>query len=251
MATFLTATDSSAAIERVIRTARKELMLLSAYVIPRTIYLERLKDAAKKGVRITLVFGKRKMDDKVMALFKEVDNITIYYLDVLHAKCFVNETEAVVTSLNLLNGSEDKNREMGVRLEQSTDGPAYQECVDEVRSILSVATLVYSNTPGAQVGAGFPKDGFCIRCGAQQPCDVDRPLCADDFKSWVHYKNPDYKEHHCHACGKQGPATMAAPLCSACTNKFAGALRELDAKKVHHSVFYRNTWRRPIGHSAN
>lgn len=121
MATFLTTTDSSAAIERVIRTAKKELTLLGAYVYPRTIYLERLKFAAKQGVRINLVFGKRKMDDRVMELFKEVDNITIYYLDVLHAKCFVNESEAVVTSLNLLNGSEDKNREMGGRLESTAD----------------------------------------------------------------------------------------------------------------------------------
>jgi len=37
MATFLTATDTSAAIERVIREADKELVLISAYVYPRFI----------------------------------------------------------------------------------------------------------------------------------------------------------------------------------------------------------------------
>lgn len=246
MATFLTTTDSSAAIERVIRTAKKELMLLSAYVIPRTIYLERLKDAAKRGVRITLVFGKRQMDDRVLALFKEVDNMTIYYLDVLHAKCFVNEGEAVVTSLNLLNGSEDKNREMGVRLEKTTDSEAYEECADEVRSILSVATLVYSNSAAVVAGAPLPAKGFCIRCASEQHCDPDRPLCPADFKSWVQYKNPEYVERYCHTCGKAGPTSMTQPLCSACATKYRAALEGLDAKKSHHSVFYRNTWRRPV-----
>ncbi len=246
MATFLTATDSSAAIERVIRTAKKELMLLSAYVYPRMIYLERLQDAAKRGVRISLVFGKRPLDEKVMKLFHSVDNITIYYLDVLHAKCFVNETEAVVTSLNLLNGSEEKNREMGVRLEKATDSIAYDECVEEVRSILSVAVQVYPSQSMTAQGAPLPKEGFCIRCGKAQPCDPDRPLCMDDFKSWVQYKNPEYNEQYCHTCGKQGPASMAIPLCASCSSQFAIALRSLDAKKDQHSVFYRNTWRRPL-----
>ena len=71
MATFLTTTDTSAAIERVIRTAKQELTLISAYVYPRVIYLQRLKDAAARGVRITLIFGKRPLDEKVMALFQE------------------------------------------------------------------------------------------------------------------------------------------------------------------------------------
>lgn len=39
MAEFLTTTDTSAAIERVIRGAEKELTMISAYVYPRVIYL--------------------------------------------------------------------------------------------------------------------------------------------------------------------------------------------------------------------
>lgn len=246
MATFLTTTDTSAAIERVIRTAKKELTLMSAYVYPRVIYLERLKDAAKRGVNITLVFGKRPLDAKVMALFKEVDNITIYYLDVLHAKCFVNESEAIVTSLNLLNGSEDKNREMGVRLEQAADTEAYMECVDEVRSILSVAVPIYSNSKTVGVVVAFPKSGYCIRCGTSQPCEPDRPLCFDDFKTWVQYKDPDFPERLCHMCGKPAEVSMAEPLCDTCTRTYTEALHALDMKKQQHTLFFRNTWRRPL-----
>ena len=57
MATFLTTTDTSAAIERVIREARTELTLISAYVYPRVIYLQRLKDAAGAGFFVAARHG--------------------------------------------------------------------------------------------------------------------------------------------------------------------------------------------------
>lgn len=78
MATFLTTTDTSASIERVIRNAKRELTLVSAYVHPRVIYLQRLQDAAARGVRITLIFGKKRMDGKVMDLFRGIDGLSIY-----------------------------------------------------------------------------------------------------------------------------------------------------------------------------
>ena len=213
MAQFLTTTDTSAAIERVIRNAEKELILISAYVYPRIIYLHRLKDAADRGVKITFIFGKRRMDEKVFGLFTEIPNLRIFYLDELHAKCFVNEYEAIVTSLNLLNGSEEKNREMGVRLDRTADAEAYRECLNEVKSILSTATLVHQTDKGRSV---IPKDapvkkpvvaskrstGFCIRTGVEIPFNVEKPLSFEAFKTWSKYSDPEYPEKFCHFSGE-------------------------------------------------
>lgn len=225
MAEFLTTTDTSAAIERVIRNAEKELTLISAYVYPRIIYLHRLKDAAERGVSITFIFGKRQMDAKVFDLFKEIPNLRIFYLDELHAKCFVNEQEAIVTSLNMLNGSEVKNREMGVRLDRTKDMVAYTECVNEVRSILSTATLVHQTGKGRQVTPeGNPakspavkanrSNGFCIRTGVEIPFDVEKPLSYEAFKSWSKYGDPDYAEKYCHFSGEpsHGDTSVAKPI---------------------------------------
>lgn len=225
MAQFLTTTDTSAAIERVIRNAEKELTLISAYVFPRIIYLHRLKDAADRGVQITFIFGKRRMDDKVFGLFTEIPNLRIYYLDELHAKCFVNEHEAIVTSLNLLNGSEEKNREMGVRLDRTTDAEAYRECVAEVRSILSTATLVHqtgkgkADTPAPEkrkksTVATTGTTGFCIRTGVEIPFNVEKPLSYEAFKSWSKYGDPDYAEKYCHFSGEpsHGDTSVARPI---------------------------------------
>ncbi len=250
MAEFLTTTDTSAAIERVIRSAKKELILISAYVYPRVIYLERLQDAAKRGVQITFIFGKKRMDEKVFALFQQIPNLNIYYLDVLHAKCFVNEDEAVVTSLNLLNGSEDKNREMGVRLLREGDGKAYSECVEEVRSILAVAKLVHTTSiiPVAEA-LELPEQGFCIRCGEDIGCDPDAPYCYEDFTVWVRYEDTDFQEKYCHVCGSKAKTTMGDPLCKACDVNYDAAMVELDAS-LSGSDFGKRVWRIPKRRSS-
>lgn len=231
MATFLTTTDTSAAIERVIRNAEKELTLISAYVYPRVIYLHRLKDAAERGVNITFIFGKRKMDAKVFDLFKEVPNLRIFYLHELHAKCFVNEQEAIVTSLNMLNGSEEKNREMGVRLDRTADARAYDECVSEVRSILATATLVYPTAPVKQTARAVDTKparsdgGYCIRTGVAIPFNVERPLSPDAYKAWNKFGNPEYPEKFCHFSGEpsNGSTCMKKPILTKNWNKAKAA----------------------------
>lgn len=255
MAQFLTTTDTSAAIERVIRNAEKELTLISAYVYPRIIYLQRLKDAAERGVNITFVFGKRRMDDKVFSLFTEIPNLRIFFLEELHAKCFVNEHEAIVTSLNLLNGSEEKNREMGVRLDSKTDASAYAECVSEVGSILKQATLIHTTpatissptkrttAPQPTANESLPEKGFCIRCGTTMPCNPDAPLCYEDFTVWVRYQDPEYAEAHCHTCGTSAFVNMADPMCHGCNTKYAVALKQLTASRSKNKVFAKRTWR--------
>lgn len=248
MAKFLTAADTSAAIERVIREAERELVLISAYVFPRFIYLDRLRDAAARGVKITLVFGKRSMDAKVRAQFERVDNIRIYFLHELHAKCYCNEKHAVVTSLNLLNSSEAQNREMGVRLDRATDAEAYNDCLAEVRSILQASELVYASSdeeaqPLSTVVEPFPKVGYCIRCGNEQGCNPDAPLCVEDFKVWVRHQDPNFPERRCHTCGERGTVSMARPLCSKCGHRYGAALAQLDAERKSSGLLGWRTWR--------
>lgn len=248
MATFLTATETSAAIERVIREAEKELVLISAYVYPRVIYLDRLRDAAARGVKITLVFGKKKMDERVKAQFEKVDNLRIHFLNELHAKCYCNEKHAVVTSLNLLNSSEAHNREMGVRLESTADAEAYADCMAEVRSILQASELVYASPnmtmqPLGSTVEPFPELGYCICCGSEQRCNPDAPLCIEDFKVWVRHEDPDFPEQCCHTCGERAKVSMARPLCNSCKQRYQAALAQLDAERKGGGILGWRTWR--------
>ncbi len=104
MAHFLTTTDSSAAIERGIREAEQSLTLISAFVAPRIVHPQRLWDVAERGVEITFIFGKKPMHLGVFRDLRTLPNMKLYFLRELHAKCYFNEHEAVVISLNLLGG---------------------------------------------------------------------------------------------------------------------------------------------------
>lgn len=156
MAEFLTTADVSAAIQRVIREADSELILMSAFVYPRVIHLQQLAEAGENGVHIRFVFGKRSMDKAVFKDLLQVQNMDLYFLKELHAKTYMNETEAIVTSLNLLNSSEAHNREMGVRLGKQEDLLAYKGCRREAESILKVAEMRHSTRRAETVSEPTP-----------------------------------------------------------------------------------------------
>jgi phosphatidylserine/phosphatidylglycerophosphate/cardiolipin synthase-like enzyme len=159
MATFLTMTDSSAAIERVIREAEGKLTLISAFVFPRIVHLQRLRDAGEGGVEITILFGKKPMDQGVFRDLRELPNMKLYFLKELHAKCYFNEREGVVTSLNLLGGSEHNNREMGVLLSATSDADAYAAMCKEAKSIIRASDLIHSTVPEPLLKREIPEWG--------------------------------------------------------------------------------------------
>ena len=156
MATFLTTTDSSAAIERVIREADGTLTLISAFVFPRIVHLQRLQEAGERGVEITFLFGKKPMDQGVFRDLRCLPNMRLYFLRDLHAKCYFNKQEAVVTSLNLLGGSEAKNREMGVLLRADEDARAYEAMCKESQSIIRISDLIHSTVPQRELEHHLP-----------------------------------------------------------------------------------------------
>lgn len=172
MATFLTTTDSSAAIERIIREAEGSLTLISAFVYPRIVHLQRLRDAGESGVEITFIFGKKPMDQGVFRDLRELPNMRLYFLRELHAKCYFNEREAVITSLNLLGGSERNNREMGVLLNAKADAEAYGTMCKEVQSILRASELLHSTVPDRELEQARAEL-------KRRAAEIDAPLDAD------------------------------------------------------------------------
>ena len=56
--------------------------------------------------------------------------------------------------------------------------------------------------------------GFCIRTGVQIPFNVNRPYCAEAYRSWAEWKNFDYKEKFCHKTGQPswGKTSMRKPI---------------------------------------
>jgi phosphatidylserine/phosphatidylglycerophosphate/cardiolipin synthase-like enzyme len=113
MAEFLTTTGVSHHIENIIKTAKKNLYLISPYLKLTKNFYERLKDASDRGVVIEIYYGKNELDFTEKQKLNQLRNVQLFFSANLHAKCFYNEETMVITSMNMYEFSEKNNREMG------------------------------------------------------------------------------------------------------------------------------------------
>lgn len=156
----------------------------------------------------------------------------------LHAKLYVSEQTAIITSLNLLDSSISNNIELGMEVEvQSPEGQALlQFYKDDIEPDLWQLKVTDEEAEAEPLPAGrnAPKksptsvavsakraatsspSGFCIRCHGSIPLNPDKPYCRTDYERWAEYENPNYKDKYCHRCGEEHPATLRKPLCSDC-----------------------------------
>ncbi len=231
MAEFLTTNAASYRLEQIIKNAKEKLVLVSPFVQISTNHLRNLKAADNKAVKITLIYREGELESEEKAKLDTLKNLSLYCHPNLHAKCYYNENQLIITSMNLYEFSEKKNPEMGVLVQKEDDNSIYSEAVSEVESILgSPETKREAKGVLAVFGRGVkqglkdiskslkgtPSEGYCIRCGQVKEYNPDRPLCLNDFVKWNEYKDIDYPENFCHRCGKTRKVSMDKPLCRAC-----------------------------------
>lgn len=247
MAKFLTTRGATSEIEGIINNAQKSVVLITPFVrIPASLF-QNLMTRDKEGVRITLIYGKKDLENAVIDQLRQLKNVKVYFLDNLHAKCYFNEQCMVITSLNLFDFSEQNNREMGVLVTRQADGEFFKEAVREANMMISLAKP-FNLSPMANVqpstrviekpkpsltnstegvGIAFLRgfrdlildnvglgQGYCIECKKRIDFDEYRPYCIDCYKLWG--KTWAHKAGYCHECGGATITTLKKPLCRSC-----------------------------------
>ncbi len=226
MAEFLTTNGTSYHIEKIITGANKKLILVSPYLqISKTFY-ERLLDASKRNVAIKIIYGKDELKPNEKNSLAELKNLELLYFENLHAKCYFNEQEMVITSMNMYEFSEKNNREMGVFVTRNNDKGLFDNAVNETLSIIQSSEVIQlsktkrklfqpksSNETNKKTK---PKRGYCIRCENRIEYDVEKSYCWDCFATWSQFENPEYEENVCHSCGEFESTSMVKPECYEC-----------------------------------
>ncbi len=141
MADFLTTSGTTYSIEQLILNADKELTLVTPYLKISKIFKDRISDACKQNIRITLVYGKSELQDKEKQILFNFDNVRVYYCHNLHAKCYYNESSLIITSMNLHEFSANHNREMGILISKKEDTDIFTKAVNETQSIINASIL--------------------------------------------------------------------------------------------------------------
>ena len=250
MAEFLTTTGVSHHLERIIKNTKVQLLLICPFLNFNQRVRDELEDQDKLKRDIRVVYGKRELDLKESEWLANT-RIRTSFREHLHAKCYMNESQALITSMNLYEFSQQNNDEMGILVSAEEDPKLYRDIKNEAERIIRMSKEVEIRvTPvedsdnditrgkkdapvrskpqrepaGNGRQASLPEFGFCLRCGAEIPCVLDRPYCNSHYRSWAKYKNESFEEKHCHVCGTEHSTSMAKPLCITCFRKYRSAL---------------------------
>ena len=222
MAKFLDTTGVSYHLQQLINNAEDKLYLISPYLKFNQRIKQSLehKNLLKKDIR--LIYGKNELQPNEHNWLKDLTYIKSSFCENLHAKCYLSEKEAIITSMNLYEFSEVNNNEMGIHVSRDEDLDLYKDIYDEVQRLILVSDEIkisVSKVPKKveQAKKPFTKAvGFCIHCHNEIALDPQTPYCKKCYNVWKKYGNEEYEEKHCHICGKPNKSMLIKPTCYDC-----------------------------------
>ncbi|MFL6520019.1 MAG: phospholipase D family protein [Chthoniobacterales bacterium] len=139
MAKFLTTNGINYVIEQIIKDARERIVLVSPYLQLNSRIRELLADGYRPDVDIRIIYGKKELETRERQWLNTVPHIRTSFCQNLHAKCYLNESLAVITSLNLHLYSQQNNNEMGVLLKRGPDQQMFFDVSAEVDRLVRIS----------------------------------------------------------------------------------------------------------------
>jgi len=139
MAKFLNTTGVSYHLEELIKSTKDRLILISPYLQ----FHKRIKDhlenlnIQKRDIRI--IYRENKLQLEESNWLESQIGIRTSLCNSLHAKCYINENEAIVTSMNLYSFSQQNNDEMGIHVTREHDLGLYNDIYEEVQRLLTIS----------------------------------------------------------------------------------------------------------------
>ena len=259
MVKLLDTSHCSAELSDLVKNAQTEIILVSPYLQISPRLFDLLKEASLRNISITLIYRNDKLSEKDSTKFKEQKdkllslNVKMSSLENLHAKCYLNDSMAVITSMNLYQYSQENNIEFGICIRKEEDPGLYNETYNEMQRIYRISQFDQpdqlqtvknisssksktepaknSKSESSEPSLETTSDNdfidlisnfvsgskfYCIRCGVSIEENPDKPFCKKCNSSWKRYKNEEFEEKYCLSCGEEVKTTYAKPVCKKC-----------------------------------
>lgn len=219
-------------IKDVIKRARKYVILVSPYLDPNNDILQMLENLDRqKSVPIFVLCsppnecGWIEKQQLIMTKLDKIDGCDVHTVPDLHAKLYCNESEMVITSMNLYNASRD-NFELGVYLTKLNpqDITPFENALIELNDICRAAQPQMNRVQADGTVLARSLNGHCILCN--QPTVYNETLNDDgnQFCPTCRERFFDSQKHsivldtrYCHKCGKQKEkSSYDIPFCRKC-----------------------------------
>ena len=230
MAEFLDTQGVSYYLKKLINNSDDKLYLISPYLQLNNQLKLSLEDRHKFSIDIIIIYGKvSDINPDDSSWLQSMPGIKLLFHKDLHAKCYFNEKEAIITSMNLYMFSQQNNVEMGIYISKEKDEALYKQIATEVDRIKrgSEHRTISVEKVGPKASLKSPQHsdertktqhatGYCIRTGVPIPFNIEKPLSKEAHKIWNEYGDKDYPEKFCHFSGEpsEGENSVNKPIIS-------------------------------------
>jgi len=232
MAIFLNTTGVSYHLEELIKTTKDRLILISPYLQFNDRIKEHLNNLNIQKRDIRIIYRENKLHPDENNWLEKQIGVRTSICKNLHAKCYLNENEAIITSMNLYEFSQQNNNEMGIYISKSQDPELYKSTLEEAQRLLTISEEIRvtvqkvsaSNQDKIEKRKVDTKNhnsklndkpmGYCIRTGVEIPFNIEKPMSYEAFKVWSQFGDPDYPEKFCHFSGEpsNGDTSVSKPI---------------------------------------
>ena len=149
MAKFLTTTGVSYELEELIRGAEERLVLISPFLRVNQRIRDLLADKDRLKIDTRVVYGKSELSPEQSEWLSSTPSIRTSYCANLHAKCYLSEKKALLTSMNLYEFSQINTSRWVFLVDRGDDGQLYDAIYAEAQVILRGSEEHHPDLPRA------------------------------------------------------------------------------------------------------
>lgn len=142
MAKFLNTSAINYLLEDLIKKASDRLILISPYLKLNDRVKELIEDKNRLKIDIRIVYGKSELQAEEIKWLNDLSFVRTSFCKNLHAKCYINESCGIISSLNLYDFSQVNNNEMGVFISREDDIELYRDTYEEAQRIIRISDEV-------------------------------------------------------------------------------------------------------------
>lgn len=142
MAKFLNTSATNFFLEELIKNAKERLILISPYLRLNDRIKELLEDKDRLKIDVRIVYGKSDLHPEEIKWIQKLDYVRLSFCKNLHAKCYLNESECIISSLNLYEFSQVNNNEMDISVRKYEDDEVFKDAYEEAQRIIRISEEV-------------------------------------------------------------------------------------------------------------
>lgn len=123
-------------IENLISNSNNYLMIVSPYLKINNRLKPKLTEAFDRNHKNLIIYRSNELSKEEFKWLEAFNNVTLLPIKNLHAKCYMNETTALITSMNLYDYSQINNHELGIKFTNSEHPKEIKTLLNYINNII-------------------------------------------------------------------------------------------------------------------